>query len=420
MGTRALDGLASGCGDLPDHVGPHHGAAVGDPRRDHCHLERRDLEPLLAEGEPSRVDLVRVVRREQAAAVVQAARGALVRGGLQGRIGVEAEAAGVVENGQRPELLADLAEDGVDRMLERGREADAAEHLRTALVGIVGDLLAVLDAVAGVVEGRGGLVDARVEGGRRSDDLEGRAGRVEAGGRPVDERRAGRAVRAARAPRNREEVLLDEIGIVRGRRRHDEDGAGRRVERDDRAAVVAERVERDPLGVGPDRQDEVVAGDGCPLEAVERALQHRVQVRVGRRQVVVQRSLEPRARARLRRVSGHLGREVPGGIAAEVERQPVLLHRAPSGEQRTVGRVDQPAPDRELGDALDCVVLPILEPGHRPGLPVRRRDHERREQNESDHGKACDLPVHCGAFARFETSRSPATRMKLATMLDPP
>ncbi len=39
---------------------------------------------------------------------------------------------------------------------------------------------------------------------------------------------------------------------------------------------------------------------------------------------------------------------------------------------------------------------------------------------ERDVREANDLPVHRGVFARFETSRSRASRMKFATMLVPP
>ena len=51
----------SGRGDLVDDVGLHDDAVVGDPGRDHRHLQRRHLQPLLAEREPPGVDLVRVV-----------------------------------------------------------------------------------------------------------------------------------------------------------------------------------------------------------------------------------------------------------------------------------------------------------------------------------------------------------------------
>ena len=57
------------------------------------------------------------------------------------------------------------------------------------LVGEVGDALAVLDAVARVVEPRLGRVPARLERGGRGDDLERRARDEQALRRPVEERR---------------------------------------------------------------------------------------------------------------------------------------------------------------------------------------------------------------------------------------
>ena len=47
-------------------------------------------------------------------------------------------------------------------------------------------------------------------------------------------------------------------------------------------------------------------------------------------------------------------------------------------------------------------------------------DDEHGHEPERDVREADDLPVHRGVFARFETSRSSASRMKFATMLVPP
>ena len=52
----------------------------------------------------------------------------------------------------RPESLADVAEDRVDRVLEAGRQIDVAECLRRLRIAGVADVLAVLLTVAGVVE----------------------------------------------------------------------------------------------------------------------------------------------------------------------------------------------------------------------------------------------------------------------------
>ena len=93
-----------------------------------------------------------------------------------------------------------------------------------------------------------------------------------------------------------------------------------------------------------------------------------------------------------------------------------------------VGGEDLPAVDLELGDPLDRVVLPVFQARRGPRLPVGRADDERREQCHRHHGDTSDLLVHerpssenCETeFARCESRRRPASRMKLATTLEPP
>ncbi len=66
--------------------------------------------------------------------------------------------------------------------------------------------------------------------------------------------------------------------------------------------------------LGIDRQRDGVADDRLPRERVELRAEHRVQVAVRARQVVVQRALEPCARPCLRRVADDVRRErLPAG-----------------------------------------------------------------------------------------------------------
>ena len=95
----------------------------------------------------------------------EAAGRALVARRLERRVLVEAELLRVVEDDARPELLPDVAEDGVDRVLDRVAEVDPAERARARLVGVVVDAPAVLDAVPGVLERRRQLRGARVDRG---------------------------------------------------------------------------------------------------------------------------------------------------------------------------------------------------------------------------------------------------------------
>src|SRR5262249_55771478 len=79
--------------------------------------------------------------------------------------------------------------------------------------------------------------------------------------------------------------------------------------------------------------------------------------------------------------------------------------------------------DRELRDAREVVVLPVREPRDGERLPVRRRDDQRAQQHERGDREARHLLVHASprtVFARFESSISPASRMKFATTLEPP
>src|SRR5205085_4593491 len=107
---------------------------------------------------------------------------------------------------------------------------------------------------------------------------------------------------------------------------------------------------------------------------------------------------------------------------AEVERLPAdpLAHvRREQGAR--VARVDQPPLDRELGDPLDRVVLPVGEPRRGPGLPVRRAEDERDDEREPGEREPADLCVHAGPrFARWEIRSRPARSTKFATTLEPP
>ena len=185
--------------------------------------------------------------------------------------------------------------------------------------------------------------------------------------------------------------------------------------------LPAERPLRGALELGIDRQRDGVADDGLPRQRVELRAEHRAQAAVRAREVVVQRALEPRPRARLRRVADDVGREISLRIAAEVERLAVHLPLPVRGQQRAVGGANEASLDLELGDALDGVVLPGREIARGPRLPVRRAHDESSDQHEPDEGDPADLGVHrARASARFETSSRPASMTKFATTLEPP
>ena len=180
------------------------------------------------------------------------------------------------------------------------------------------DALAVDRAVAGIDEGRGRRVLARIERGRRRHDLEGRARRVEPLGGAVEQRRGRRAVGPDLL--DPAEVLLDVVRVVARRRDHHPHAARARVERDDGTAVAAERVERGALAVDVERRHDGVADDRLPVQLVERLVDERREAPGRARQDRVQRALEPRPRAGRGRVPDDVRREPPLRVAAEVER----------------------------------------------------------------------------------------------------
>ena len=391
-------------------------APDADRARHHRHLQRRDEQALLPERHPSRVDVGVLRGVVEPAVPVQAARGALVGRRLERGPLVEAEALGGLEDRRRAEGLADVAEDGVDRVGERVLERDRPEG--RGRVEVV-HALAVHRAVAGVEEGRRGRVLPGLERGRRRHDLERRAWHEEAGARAVQQRRRLRAVGRDRG--DAVEVVLDAVRVEARRGRHRLHLPRARVESDDRTAARAELLERDPLRLEVEGREDVVALDRLAAQLVERLVERGRQVRVRGGQVVVERALEPGPRATHRRVADDVRGERTERVAAEVERpRPDLALDVPGETLPRPEGEDQAAVDRELGHALDRVVLPRGQPRRGPGLPVGRHHDEDGDQSDRDIREPDDARVHRGRFARWETRRRPASRRKLATTLVPP
>ena len=193
----------------------------------------------------------------------------------------------------------------------------------------VRDLLAVLGAVAGVVEARVGREDPGVERGRRGDGLERRARRIEALGRAVVERR--RRTRARRTASGGCSRTPCSTRSCSGRKPGDDaidiDLARLRVEHDRGAALALEQVLGEPLGVRADVQHEVVARDRRALQGVPELVEDRAEIRVRGRQVRVLRALDAGARAALRRVADRLRGEPVRRVACGSRASP----RPPSG-----------------------------------------------------------------------------------------
>ena len=223
-------------------------------------------------------------------------------------------------------------------------------NARAALVGVVEDLLAVLLAVAGVVERRVGRELARVERRRRGDDLERRARRVEARRRAVQERRRRRALGAG-ARLRLVEVALDQVRVV----------ASATTPCTSTRPVAARCATTAPQRVAERGCARPAAPSGssvrCDVVALDRRRPSACPACVSRTvdrfvfdagQVVVQRLLEPGAGARPASSSRRRARTSPPcRVAAEVERLAVdpLASRF-AREHRPVRGVDPPALDR--------------------------------------------------------------------------
>ena len=246
------------------------------------------------------------------------------------------------------------------------------------------------------MEGGLGRVLLRLERGGRGDHLERGPGDVEPGARPVQERGGRLAVR--RDLGDASEVLLDEVRVEARRGRHDPDLPGPGVERDDCPAARPELALRATCWAS---RSSVVRTSfpsiGLPRSSSSALSTTVERFCVRRRQVVVQRALEPGPRAPDRRVADDVRGQRALRVAAEEERlRADLALDVPREPPPRLEREDEPAVDRELRDAPDRVVLPGREAGGRPRLPVRRHHDEQSDERERDVREPDDLPVHRG------------------------
>jgi hypothetical protein len=287
----------------------------------------------------------------------------------------------------------------------------AQRHRAGALASEVVQRRAAEDLAVAAVDRAVGRELAAVERRGGGHDLERRARRVGALGRPVGLR--GVLQRAAVR-----RVLDRLVRVVAGDRRHRQDPSGRRLHRHDRAGPAGESVDRRLLDVGLDRQVHVVAA----LVALDQPVDRRRQLDRLAAQPLVLRLLETGlAEVRVadpdrRHVVRALG--VPPLVDRVAGRARLLAHAA--GQHGAVRR-DDLAARHPLGADQVAIVLRaraqrlVVEDG-----PPRRVGEQQREHADDDQVEVADRLVHAGRRASSETRIRIANRTKLAMIDDPP
>lgn len=177
----------------------------------------------------------------------------LLAGDVDACFPAEAQLAGGRRDRLYPHLPAESIKIDVAGVLNGVGQVHEAVPLRepTGARGAVDDHRAVAE------DGRFGRDEAEVEARERHDDLEDRAGGIEAADGPVLERR--RRVVDELDPLRRREPGDEPVGVEGGRAGHDPDLAGRGIEGNDGAFPVAEELFCLRLQLGVDREDDVPA-----------------------------------------------------------------------------------------------------------------------------------------------------------------
>src|SRR5262245_57875946 len=185
------------------------------------------------------------------------------------------------------------------------------------------------------------------------------------------------------------------------------------AERDDRSLVALEQLVGQLLRLRLQRRLEVVAD----LRVLAERIDQRAQLVLAARELVVVVLLErdpPEADV----VEADRQREqAPGRVAAL---EALARERAVAGQQLAVRRPDDAALDLLLLDQRALVLRLLAQRGGAEHGPARAEADEHREQHHEEHEETEDRRVHAGWRARLEIASSSATRMKLATIDEPP
>ena len=192
--VQLRDDVAAGRDDLLDELRRHHDAVVRDrrPRPSPSAAASRAAAPGRTRAGPGRPACPGPSGRRACASSGRRARTPSARRTASRAAASSRSRTSSPARGSRfaPSFLPMLQKTALIECSKAVDEVDVAERLGPVWSGSAFvDLLAVLGAVAGVVERRVGRVDAAIERRRRGDDLERRARRVEALRGAVQERR---------------------------------------------------------------------------------------------------------------------------------------------------------------------------------------------------------------------------------------
>ena len=238
---------------------------------------------------------------------------------------------------------------------------------------------------------------AAVQPGRGGHDLEGRARRVEALGRPVEQRRFDFVgVQLL-------EFVGDPVRVVRRVRGHHLDRAGARFDRDHGAeARFLEVGQRDPLRFGVDVGDDVVAF----LGAAEQLVEDRAEFRFFADQLVVVELLELGVAVAARSCSRSGGRRarLPGSGGRSAARRPCpsatdFAITVPSAARMRPRGICCCSSSGRLLASFSFSAFGVED------RPVGREADQDAEEDDDEGEQFDDLPVHAGAPSAAHPAR---------------
>ena len=369
---------------LVDQIGLHHRSTVGDPGGDHRHLQRGGRNVELPDGRQRGLWWVRVLREATRDLPVQVVEVLLA----------EAELLGLLLQDVGAEVHPEETEGHVAGDLQRLGQRDLlAAAVAAPVVDQIGvGLRQVEPGAAG--DGRPRRVLTTGQGRCGGDQLEGRAGWVDLLDSAVEQRPGRVAVElVVRLLDRRKLVAREPVGVVGRRGDHREDGAGRRVQRDDAAFDVraerAQTVVRRVLCTRVDGQADTAALRLGVTDQVDHPVHEQTRIAAG--EDLVLGELHGSASVGVGVVPGEVGVLGALGVAALVLE--LVIDGCAPRDGLAVDQ-DRPALTGELGVADPLVVVAGVQLVGAEVLEVGRVHEQRHEQRHADDRHGPDRLVH--------------------------